>query len=51
MKRQSINTNHLQTICWVDDAIVDFASAGKQYTFDGRVKELYKYTYRFGDTA
>ena len=51
MKRQSINTNHLQTICWVDDAIVDFASAGKQYTFDGQVKELYKYTYEFGDTA
>lgn len=51
MKRQSIKTNYLQTICWVDNTIVDYASAGKKYTLDGQVKELYKYTFRFGDTA
>lgn len=51
MKRQSIKTNYLQTICWVDNTIVDYASAGKKYTLDGQVKELYKYTFGFGDTA
>ena len=51
MKRQSIKTNYLQTICWVDNTIVDCASAGRKYTLDGQVKELYKYTFGFGDTA
>jgi hypothetical protein len=51
MKRQSIKTNYLQTICWVDNAIVDFASAGMKYTLDGQVNELYRYTFGFGDTA
>lgn len=51
MKRQTIKTNYLQTICWADDAIVDYASAGKKYTLDGQVNELYKYTFGFGDTA
>lgn len=51
MKRQSIKTNYLQTICWVDNTIVDYASAGKKYTLDGQVKELYNYTFGFGDTA
>ena len=41
----------MQTICWVDNTIVDYASAGKKYTLDGQVKELYKYTFGFGDTA
>jgi hypothetical protein len=49
MKRQSIKTNYLQTICWVDNAIVDYSSAGKKYTLNGKVNELYRYTFGFGD--
>ena len=51
MKRQRIKTNYLQTICWVDNSVVDWASAGKRYTLDGQVDELFKYTFGFGDSA
>lgn len=51
MKRQSLNTNYLETICWVGDAIVDWASAGTTYSLDGQAKELYKNSYGFGDAA
>jgi hypothetical protein len=51
MKRQRIKTNYLQTICWFDNAIVDWACAGRKYTLDGQVNELYRYTFGFGDTA
>lgn len=51
MKRQSIKTNNLQTICWFHNSVVDWASAGKQYTLNGKVNELHKYTFGFGDTA
>lgn len=51
MKRQSIKANYLQTICWFDNSVFDWASAGKKYTLDGNVNELYRYTFGFGDTA
>ncbi|MES1226919.1 MAG: hypothetical protein ABUT20_66205 [Bacteroidota bacterium] len=51
MKRQSIKTNYLQTICWMGNSIIDWASAGKRYTPGGQVDELFKYTFGFGDSA
>jgi hypothetical protein len=51
MQRQSIKTSYLKTICWVDNTIVDWASAGKRYSLDGQIKELFKYTFDFGDAA
>jgi len=51
MLRQSIQTNFLKTICWVNDSIVDWASAGMQYTLDGKARQLCEYTYGFGDSA
>jgi hypothetical protein len=51
MKRQSIKTNYLKTICWVNNSIVDWASAGKRYALDGKIDQLCEYTYGFGDSA
>lgn len=51
MVRKSIQTNSLKTICWVNNSIVDWASAGMQYTLDGKARQLCEYTYGFGDTA
>lgn len=51
MLRQSIQTNSLKTICWVNNSIVDWASAGMQYTLDGKARQLCEYTYGFGDSA
>lgn len=51
MLRQSIQTNFLKTICWVNNSIVDWASGGMQYTLDGKARQLCEYTYGFGDNA
>lgn len=51
MVRKSIKTNFLKTICWVNNSIIDWASAGMQYTLDGKARQLCEYTYGFGDTA
>lgn len=48
MTRQTIKTNFLQTIDWVDGKIVDWVSAGQQYSLDGQQKQLAKYHYAFG---
>jgi len=51
MKRQSIKTSHLKTICWFGNSIIDWASAGTRYTLDGTKEQLSQYHYGFGDTA
>lgn len=51
MKRQSIKTNYLKTICWVDNSIIDWASAGMQYTHDGKTDQLGENSFDFGDSA
>ena len=47
MTRQTIHTNFLQTIDWVDGTIVDWVSAGRQYCLDGTQKQLAKNHYPF----
>lgn len=32
----------MQTICWVDNSIVDWTSAGKRYTLDGQYAFIYQ---------
>lgn len=51
MNRISIKTNYIQNICWFDNSIIDWSSAGNLYTIDGKAKQLFKYTYGFGDCA
>lgn len=51
MQTQTITVGFLQTICWLDNTIVDWASAGEQYTVDGKINQLAKYHYSFGDSA
>jgi len=47
MTRQTIKTNFLQTIDWVNGNIVDWVSAGQQYSLDGQRKQLTKYHFAF----
>lgn len=47
MKRQTIKANHLQTIDWLDGRIIDWVSAGQQYSLDGQQKQLAKYHFPF----
>ncbi|WP_316846280.1 hypothetical protein [Pedobacter psychrodurus] len=51
MKRQTIPTNFLKTICWVGNSIVDWTSAGKRYNLDGKTDQLGENTFGFGDSA
>jgi len=51
MKRQTIPTNYLKTICWLNSTIIDWASAGKQYTLDGKTDQLGENSFDFGDSA
>jgi hypothetical protein len=48
MKRQTIKTNFLQTIDWLNGNIIDWVSAGQQYSLDGQQKQLAKYHHAFG---
>ena len=47
MKRQTIETNYLKTIDWFDNKIVDWNSAGTQYSLNGKTKQLQKYHFGF----
>lgn len=47
MIRQTIKTNYLQTIDWLNGKIVDWVSAGQQYSLDGQQKQLAKYHFAF----
>jgi hypothetical protein len=42
MKRTTITGNYLNTICWSNDAIVDWTT-GKSYSLDGVEKQIGKY--------
>jgi hypothetical protein len=46
MEKLTISANYLKTICWSNDAIIDWVSAGKLYPLDGKEKQL-KYYYPF----
>lgn len=46
-QRQTIIANYLTTICWFNDLIVDWASAGKWYSLDGKTGQFGKYHYAF----
>jgi hypothetical protein len=50
MKRQTIPTNYLKTICWVNNSIVDWAS-GKEYNLDGKTDQLGENSFGFGDST
>ncbi|MDN3583672.1 hypothetical protein [Mucilaginibacter flavus] len=45
MKTQTLTANYIKTISWVNDIIVDWASAGTQYTMDGKTRQLYVNSY------
>ncbi|TRW22424.1 hypothetical protein FMM05_18140 [Flavobacterium zepuense] len=45
MKRQTINTNYLETIDWLNGTIFDWASAGKIYYPDGQQGQVGQYHY------
>lgn len=47
MTRQTIETSSLRTIDWFDGNIIDWASAGQQYSLDGQQKQLAKYHFAF----
>lgn len=47
MKRQTIKTNFLQTIDWLNGNIVDWVSAGQEYSLDGQQRQLAKCHYAF----
>lgn len=51
MTRQTIKTNYLQTIDWLDDGIIDWVSAGQFYSLNGQQQQLAKYHYAFGFDA
>ena len=47
MRSQTISASYLRTICWIGNTIIDWASGGKQYLLDGKIKELGKYHFQF----
>nr|WP_294946647.1 hypothetical protein [uncultured Mucilaginibacter sp.] len=49
MKRKTIKANWLQTISWLDDKIVDWPSARKIYSLEGKVISSGGDTYDFFD--
>lgn len=51
MSRQTINTNYLQTISWLGDKIIDWASAGQLYSLDSKVEQINKYHFAYNFDA
>ncbi len=47
MQRETLTANSLKTITWFNNTIVDWASVGNQYLFDGKIKQLEKYHFGF----
>ncbi len=38
----------MQTMCWLNDRIIDWANSGKQYLLNGEEEQLGSYAFRFG---
>ena len=51
MTRQTIKTNYLQSIDWLNGSIIDWASAGQQYFLDGRLNPLAENSYAYSFDA
>jgi len=47
MIRYTIKTNYLKTIDWLNGEIIDWVSAGEEYSLDGQKQQLAKYHYAF----
>jgi len=47
MIRHTIKTNYLKTIDWLNGKIIDWVSAGEEYSLDGQKQQLAKYHYAF----
>lgn len=47
MHRQTLHTNYLQTLSWLDDRIIDWANSGRQYLLSGQVQEMGSYGFGF----
>lgn len=47
MLKQTIIANYLKTICWFNNVIVDWASAGKWYSLNGQEGQFGQYSYAF----
>ena len=47
MKRETITANRLQTICWFNDTLIDWPSAGELHFTNGTKKRLGKYHYSY----
>lgn len=47
MIRYTIKTNYLKTIDWLDGKIIDWVSAGEEYSLDGQKQQRAKYHYAF----
>jgi hypothetical protein len=44
---KTLTANYLATISWRNGQIIDSASAGRQYSLNGVINQLYKYSYAF----
>jgi WD40 repeat protein len=47
MHRQTLQTDFLNTMSWLDNRIIDWAYSGKQYFLDGHIEELGSYSFSF----
>ena len=47
MVRHTIKTNYLKTIDWLNGKIIDWVSAGEEYSLDGQKQQRPKYHYAF----
>lgn len=48
MKRQTIQaTNHISTLCWTNDILIDWVNSGRQFFADGQIKEMERYLINF----
>lgn len=51
MKRQTFKTDSSKTIDWLKGNVVDWASGGQLYSFDGQQRQIGKYNYAFSFDA
>lgn len=51
MERNTITTNRLRSICWLNDSIIDWINSGMLYSPDGSKKQCSKYGFVFSFDA